>query len=96
MRERDFQQLVVEAAGYLGWRVFHDFDSRRSTPGFPDLILVKPPRLLALELKTQRGKVRPGQIEWLTDLDQVPGVTALLVRPADWDQIEALLRDEAA
>jgi hypothetical protein len=95
MRERDFQAMVVEAAGYLGWRAYHTFDSRRSAPGFPDLVLVKPPRMLALEIKTERGKVRPEQIAWLADLGQVPGVTALLVRPSDWDRLEQLLMGES-
>ncbi|MCA9878434.1 MAG: VRR-NUC domain-containing protein [Thermomicrobiales bacterium] len=96
MRERDLQAMIVEAAGYLGWRVFHDYDSRHSAPGFPDLILLRPPALLALELKTERGKVRPGQLEWLADLDRVPGVTARLVRPGDLDDVLALLQGDAA
>lgn len=92
MREREFQALIVEAAGYLGWRVYHTYDARRSQPGWPDLILLRPPVLLALELKTERGRVRPGQLEWLADLDQVPGVTARLVRPGDWEDVLALLQ----
>lgn len=96
MREKQFQALVVEAAGYLGWRVFHDFDSRRSTPGFPDLVLLRPPALLMLELKTERGRIRPEQEVWIAELDQVPGVTARIVRPSMWGEIESLLKGEAA
>jgi len=27
---------LAAAAGHLNWLVFHDFDSRRSQPGYPD------------------------------------------------------------
>lgn len=96
MRERDFQRLIVEAAGYLGYAVYHTFDSRRSNPGWPDLVLLKQGRMICLELKTERGRIRPEQEVWIAALDQVPGVTARIVRPSQWDQIEALLKGEPA
>jgi len=96
VRERDFQRLIVEAAGYLGYAVYHTFDSRRSNPGWPDLVLLKQGRMICLELKTERGRIRPEQEVWIAALDQVPGVTARIVRPSQWDQIEALLKGEPA
>lgn len=42
------------------------------------------------------GKVRPEQHLWLAAISDVEQVTSLLARPADWDQIEALLKGEAA
>lgn len=93
MRERDFQAMVQQAAGYLGWMSYHTWDSRRSNPGWPDLVLVKDGRMLCLELKTEKGRIRPEQEVWIAELQQVPGVTARIVRPSQWDEIEALLRE---
>ena len=47
---------VVDLARTLGWRVYHTYDSRRSQPGFPDLVLVRE-RILFLELKSETGKL---------------------------------------
>ncbi len=30
--EQDWQATVIEAAERLGWRVYHTYDARRSTP----------------------------------------------------------------
>lgn len=93
MRERDIQDMMEQAAGYLGWRCFHDRDSRRNNPGFPDLVCVRNGKLLVLELKTEKGRVRPEQVEWITDLAQVPGVVARIVRPSDLDEVLAMLKE---
>lgn len=93
MRERDLQDMMEQAAGYLGWRCFHDRDSRRNNPGFPDLVCIRDGKLLVLELKTEKGRVRPEQVEWLDDFAQVPGVVARIVRPADVDDVLAILQE---
>ena len=55
--ERDFQRQVIELAETMGWElIYHTHDSRRSREGFPDLIMVRDGRLLALELKTETGR----------------------------------------
>lgn len=84
--EAGFMAAVVTAARYLGWRVYHTYDSRRSSSGFPDLVLVKD-RVLYREVKTDRGKVTPEQTAWIEAL-RVAGVDAGVWRPADWDRIE--------
>ena len=33
--------------------------------GFPDLVLIKGPRLVVAELKSRTGRLRPGQADWL-------------------------------
>lgn len=93
MRERDFQAMIEQAAGYLSWRCYHTWDSRRSNPGWPDLVCVKKGRMLALELKTDKGKVRPQQAEWIEELGKVPGVVARIVRPADIDEVLEMLQE---
>lgn len=89
--EAAFQAAIIQLATLAGWLCFHPYDSRRSTPGYPDLNLCKPPRLLLMEVKTERGRVRPEQREWLAALAQCPGVEVALVRPSDWPMIEAAL-----
>lgn len=71
MTERQFQQQVLNLATFYGWRAYHTHDSRRSQPGFPDLVLIRGPELIFAELKTAKGRVRTEQAEWITDLSRV-------------------------
>lgn len=102
LSEKSFQATVTEAARVLGWRVYHTFNSRRSSPGFPDLVLVRNGRLVFAELKSEGGRVRPGQIGWLQDLTEVVEhlgaagahghVEVYSWRPRDWPQVSEVLR----
>jgi hypothetical protein len=81
-------------AGYLGWTVWHDNDSRRNDPGLPDLLCVHPERgVVWLELKTERGRLRKEQRWWL-DLLTMAGARAFVARPSQADDVERLLRGE--
>ena len=82
---------VIELAGYLGWRHYHTHDSRRSSAGFPDLVLVRGDRLMFVELKSERGKVSKEQDEWLDAL-RATGIEAKVYRPSEWAAIERRLR----
>lgn len=96
VREDELLAMVLELAGYTGWLVWHDHDSRMNRAGWPDLVLAKPGRPLCLwELKTERGRLRPAQERWLHVLQQVPGIDVRVVRPADWPAVEAFLKGEA-
>lgn len=90
--EKDFQATVLELARVLGWRCYHTHDSRRSEPGFPDIVAVRPPRVIYAELKTERGRLTPTQRDWLSLLKGCPGVEAHVWRPSKWPEIEAVLR----
>jgi hypothetical protein len=92
--ERDLQALIVTLAKLHGWRTYHTHDSRRSAPGFPDLVLVRPPRLVFAELKTQRGRISPAQREWFEDLRRCQGVEVYLWKPSDRNHIARVLRGE--
>ena len=81
---------VVEMARALGWMVYHTHDSRKSQPGFPDLVLVRD-RVVYLECKTATGKLSLDQQAWIAAITAAGG-TALVVRPADLDRIEDALR----
>lgn len=85
-KEVGFQRAVVTMAGYLGWTVYHTHDSRRSNPGFPDLVLVRD-RVLFRELKTDKGRLTKEQEDWIAKLTKA-GANAGVWRPRDWDSIE--------
>jgi hypothetical protein len=94
--ERDFQNRVVELARLRRWLVYHTHDSRRSDPGFPDLVMVRGGVLVFAELKSQKGRTTIAQREWLLFLDGIAttsyGVVKVHVwRPADWPQIVEVL-----
>ncbi len=95
LKEVEFQRAVTDMAGWLGWHIWHDNDSRRNGAGLPDLLCVHPDHgVLWLELKTATGRVRPEQQQWI-DLLVRAGQSAHVVRPADWPDIERLLMGEA-
>ncbi|WP_237708697.1 VRR-NUC domain-containing protein [Kocuria rhizophila] len=83
-KEAQLQNHVVQMATALGWEHYHTHDSRRSPGGFPDLVLVHPRKRLCLmrELKTERGRFRPKQEQWLENLHDA-GVDAGVWRPSD-------------
>lgn len=89
--ERHFQAFVVKLARSFGWRVYHTYDSRRSSPGFPDLVMVKAGRVIAAELKADRGKTTEAQNEWLDDLHNA-GVETWVWRPADKGRLALVLQ----
>ena len=88
--ERDFQRQVLALAKLRGWLAFHTYDSRRSTAGVPDLLLVRPPRVVFAELKTERGMVSPAQRAWLDALGRC-SVESYCWRPSCWGELDAIL-----
>jgi hypothetical protein len=87
--EKDFQAAVMKLAKRLGWRCYHTRDSRKSTAGFPDLVLVRD-KVMFAELKAEDGKPTADQSNWLEAI-QLAGSFAYLWRPSDWADIERLL-----
>jgi hypothetical protein len=84
MSETDLQAAVVDLAGRLNYLCYHTFDSRRSTKGFPDLVLLhkRSGNLVVAELKSATGVVTPEQDEWLRAF-ALRGA-AFLWRPEHW------------
>ncbi|WP_430600318.1 VRR-NUC domain-containing protein [Brevibacterium sp. K72] len=97
MSERQLQELIIDLAKRMGWLSFHDYDSRRSTPGFPDLVMVHPRqrRILWRELKSETGTTRAEQKAWISALSLV-GADVDVWRPRDWvsGRIEKELRGQ--
>jgi hypothetical protein len=89
--ERQWQAIVLELAGYYRWRHFHPYDMRRSDPGWPDLVLCRPPDLVFVELKTDRGRLRTEQVEWL-GLLRGCGQEVHIWRPRDLEAVHERLR----
>ena len=115
IKEEDFFQQILDLAHIFGWRVAHFRPARTKNgwrtavagdgAGFPDVVMVKSPRLIFAELKSEKGKLTPEQEEWLDGLgscgDAVrqlghlvdkEGVEVYLWRPSDLDNIIDILR----
>ena len=101
LTEAQLQASVIAAARELGWMVYPTFSSQRSESGFPDLFMVKPPRVILAEIKTETGELRkgkwsssrkaarwlPGQDDWAEAFAACPGVEYMLVRPSNVQQV---------
>ena len=102
LSEKMFQSRVVAGARALGYMVYHTYDSRRSTKGFPDLCLVHPKThvLMFIEVKTDMGKISLEQFEWINALGNCLNPlgsfsTARVLRPAGWDMFWETLKGAA-
>lgn len=110
LTEKQFQATVVNLATILGWGpIYHTFDSRRSNPGFPDLVLLRGGELIFAELKTDTGKLTDAQKRWIASLrlvrerltritgqdDRLP-IEVHIWRPRDWEALQARLQRKVA
>lgn len=98
MTEMELQSAVIELAKLTGWMIHHDRPAQRrdgrwytaieGDAGFPDLVLVRSPRIIFAELKAERGSLTEPQRDWLGLLDGVaeeaPRMEVHLWRPDDW------------
>ncbi len=87
------QDAIVQTAQLHGWYWFHDTDSRRNNAGLPDLILIKPPRVLFVEVKGDGDRLRPEQAHVLDLLAECDTIASGVVGP---DDLEAIQRRLAA
>lgn len=85
--EKAFQANVVKALALAGWSTYHTAFSIRSAPGFPDVVALNPQkrRILAIEIKTETGKLRPEQEGWLEMFSEC-GAESWLLRPSMFDE----------
>jgi hypothetical protein len=67
MSEALLMQSIIDLAKWSGYLHFHDNDARRNQPGFPDLTLIhtRNGRLIFVEAKSEKGRLRPKQQVWL-------------------------------
>jgi hypothetical protein len=90
MTEKAWQAVVLDLARLHGWQAYHTFDSRRSQPGFPDLVLWRRGELIFVELKTDKGRVTPDQLRVISGLEDA-GQQVYVWRPDDLDFAQKVL-----
>ena len=107
--EAQWQHQVQTIATAHDWRWYHAPDNRPVTArsgrryvqairgGFPDLVLVRGPRLLFVELKREgpRGVVTDDQQQWLDDLARA-SAEVYVWRPSDLPEVTAVLSRRAS
>ena len=98
--ESDFQRTIIELAELQGWLCYHVARVKgqlraNTSPGFPDLVMVRSGRLIFAELKVGKNKPTDAQEAWITRLrvvqDHGSRVEIYVWRPEDWPKIEVLL-----
>jgi SH3-like domain-containing protein len=90
--EKDWQRQVVDLAKQLGWITYHTYNSRRSTHGFPDLVLVRE-RVIYLECKRENrvtSKLTDEQKVWLNRLEAA-GAEVYVMRPSQLQELADIL-----
>ena len=101
--EEALQSKVLALAKLYGWQRHHQragyqpgtqrwISAISGEPGYPDLVLVRGNRLIFAELKSDKGRLSPGQKEWIALLQGIPSIEVYVWRPKDWDEIEATLK----
>ena len=101
MTERQLSKAIVELAENLRWSVFTIANTKAAAlrshtgVGFPDLLLLRNGKVLAVELKRHDRALPVEQQHWLEELEAVPGIRSLVWRPRDWlsGEVEQVLRD---
>ena len=91
IREKDFQNSVIQLAKLCGWLVYSTWCSIHSPSGFPDLVMVRLSRVIFAENKSEKGKLSPAQQEWLAALTATGKCEVYSWKPSDWDEIEKVL-----
>ena len=64
MKEAHLQGAVIDMCRLFGIAWHHEYSSRRSTPGWPDLFLCGSRGFILRELKTATGRLTTEQQHW--------------------------------
>lgn len=105
--EAAWQAQILELAALNGWTAFHIPDAlfkalhaqgrakgyQMPQAGFPDTVLVRPPRLVFAELKSESGSLTNAQKIWL-ELLRACHVEVYCWKPRDWDVAKETLSRE--
>jgi len=102
LTEADVQRGIRDLLERLGFAVFHTRFAIGSDTGFPDVVALSADGLIiAIECKGPKGRIRPGQREWIERFARVPScLVAAIVGPEsgkDWigyDEALELIRFE--
>lgn len=99
--EKAYQKQITDLATLYGWQWRHIRDSRvtnkhgrqfgdAESAGLPDLILVRPPEMIVVEVKRELGKTTALQDEWLERFAAC-GIDTFVSRPSNFEEIQARL-----
>jgi len=101
--EADFMGQILQLAKHHGWRSYHARPARTATGwrtagqgdcvGWPDILLLRGPRLIVLECKRSRKeKATAPQLEWLAAFMALQAdAFVAVVSPEDWSLLERIL-----
>ena len=88
--ESDFQAEVVDILRLGGFWVDHNPDSRRNLEGGAfDLVAIKPPRFILIEVKRGGGRVSPKQRN-MDEMLTACGIEHYIVWPKDLELVYAI------
>jgi hypothetical protein len=100
--EAQWLGAVGDLLDACGWSWIHHRPARRangkwrtpaqgnSAKGFPDIVAVRAPRVLWLELKTTTGRVSPEQRDWIARLCDCGQEAHVIRLPGDWETFVTL------
>ena len=93
LTEAQWQSRVLAAFRLFGWRVFVDRVAYRSDPGWPDIFAIHAGqrRCIWVELKSERGKLSPAQLDW-GDALILAGQEWYCWKPSDFDRAVLVMR----
>lgn len=103
--ETKVRKHIERLFDWRGWMTSHTYRARSPkgawlTPadaGFPDIVALRPPSLVVLEVKSVGASTakdrRAVQWQWLNGFARVPGCEAYEVNSADWPALVDLARD---
>lgn len=105
--EAVFQQQVVELATICGWTCLHvrrsigrrggkqAYQTTTSIKGWVDLLIWRPGQIIAVELKSEKGRLTEEQRECLAGL-AAAGVPVYVWRPSDFEELARVLAPKRA
>ncbi len=89
--EVPFMEQVIEFLRICGWLCYHTKDSRKSAPGFPDIIALKGKRQLVIETKRVGEEPDEAQERWLRVYVDA-GAEVYAWTPDGWPEIERIVK----
>ena len=97
MSERVWQTTLQEGLKREGWAYQHVYRTKTAkgqwatsttATGWPDLVALRGPHILAIECKAAKGRVGPHQVEWLARFHELDCGLAWLLSPLDdWQAV---------
>lgn len=85
-----YQSRITNLLEDFGWSWHHQFDSRRSRSGWPDIAAWRPGRVIVIEVKVAGDNLSAEQYFCLLSLAEA-GVDCYVWWPQDWPEAEVVI-----